>query len=145
MNISPLGFTRKKSALGVTTGFASPMMRAIRNAMVMLSVSGFFPAIALPQASPSKPVVVQPGAPGEPTKTLPSSTHAALLPRSVADVEFMQGMIMHHQQAVEMTAMIESHTQNKELRSLGARISSSQTDEIKFMKRWLAARQETVP
>src|ERR1700722_15401652 len=57
----------------------------------------------------------------------------------------MQGMIMHHSQAVEMTAMIPSHTQNKELRSLGARISSSQSDEIKFMKRWLAARGESVP
>ena len=44
-----------------------------------------------------------------------------------------------------MTAMIPSHTQNRELRSLGARISSSQSDEIKFMERWLAARGESVP
>jgi uncharacterized protein (DUF305 family) len=57
----------------------------------------------------------------------------------------MQGMIFHHAQAVEMTAMIPSHTQNKNLRTLGARISSSQSDEIKFMKRWLAARGESVP
>ena len=57
----------------------------------------------------------------------------------------MQGMILHHAQAVEMTALIASHTQNKELRSLGARISTSQSDEIKFMKRWLAARGESVP
>ena len=56
----------------------------------------------------------------------------------------MQGMIMHHAQAVEMTALIASHTENKDLRSLGARISSSQSDEIKFMKRWLAARGEPV-
>ncbi|MCU1286716.1 MAG: hypothetical protein JWO13_3066 [Acidobacteriales bacterium] len=56
----------------------------------------------------------------------------------------MQGMIMHHSQAVEMTALIPSHTENKELRSLGARISSSQPDEIKFMRRWLAAREEPV-
>jgi len=56
----------------------------------------------------------------------------------------MQGMIMHHSQAVEMTALISSHTENKELRSLGARISSSQSDEIKFMRRWLAARGEPV-
>ncbi len=57
----------------------------------------------------------------------------------------MQGMIHHHSQAVDMTAMIPSHTQNKELRFLGARISSSQTDEIKFMQRWLAHRGESVP
>ena len=54
----------------------------------------------------------------------------------------MQGMIMHHSQAVEMTALIPSHTENKDLRSLGARISSSQSDEIKFMQRWLATRGE---
>ncbi len=56
----------------------------------------------------------------------------------------MQGMIMHHEQAVEMTALISSHTENKALRSLGARISSSQSDEIKFMQRWLAVRGEPV-
>lgn len=54
----------------------------------------------------------------------------------------MQGMIMHHAQAVEMTALIDSSTQNKELRLLGARISHSQSEEIKFMKRWLEARGE---
>ena len=63
---------------------------------------------------------------------------------SPADVQFMQDMIMHHAQAVEMTALIESHTENKDLRSLGARISNSQSDEIKFMKRWLAARGEPI-
>ena len=89
--------------------------------------------------------MVQPGAPGAPSKTLPSSTRATLPPWSPADVEFMQGMILHHAQAVEMTATIKSHTQNKDLRSLGARISSSQSDEIKFMQRWLAARGESVP
>jgi len=96
------------------------------------------------QADPAKPVVVQPGAPGKPSRTLPPSTRATLPPRSQADVEFMQGMIMHHSQAVEMTGLIPSHTENKDLRSLGARISSSQSDEIKFMQRWLAARGEAV-
>lgn len=91
-------------------------------------------------AQQSGPVVVQPGAPGQPTRKLPSSTRATLPPRSPADVKFMQDMIMHHAQAVEMTDLMESHTQNKELLSLGARISRSQSDEINFMKRWLTAR-----
>ena len=97
------------------------------------------------QTDQAKPVVVQPGAPGKPSRTLPPSTRASLPPRSQADVEFMQGMIMHHSQAVEMTALIASHTENKDLRLLGARISSSQFDEIKFMQWWLAARGERVP
>jgi len=94
------------------------------------------------QTDRGKPVVVQPGAPGQPTRTLPESTRATLPPRSPADIQFMQGMILHHAQAVEMTALIESHTQNKELRLLGARISHSQSEEIRFMKRWLETRGE---
>jgi uncharacterized protein (DUF305 family) len=96
------------------------------------------------QQTPPAPVVVQPGAPGKPTRALPASTKGTLPPTSPADVEFMQGMIIHHAQAVEMTALIESHTENKDVRSLGARISRSQSDEIKFMKRWLAARGQPV-
>lgn len=112
---------------------------------ISISLLSFLGFTRSQQTAPEKPVVVQPGAPGMPSKTLPSSTKASLPPRSSADVEFMQDMILHHAQAVEMTAMIPSHTENKELRSLGARISSSQSDEIKFMKRWLAARGESTP
>lgn len=95
-------------------------------------------------SNPPTPIVVQPGAPGQPTRTLPPSTRATLPPRSAKNVEFMQGMIMHHAQAVEMTALIESRTKNKALRLLGARISQSQSDEMNFMKRWLETRGETV-
>ena len=101
------------------------------------------PLVDAQNGSSAAPVVVQPGAPGQPSKTLPSSTRAVLPPRSQAEVDFMQGMIMHHQQAVEMTALIPSHTENKELGLLGARISHSQSDEIRFMKRWLVARGES--
>lgn len=51
---------------------------------------------------------------------------------------------MHHSQAVEMTALIPSHTTDKVIRTLGERISLSQADEIKFMKRWLVARNAPV-
>ncbi len=112
---------------------------------VFFFTSGLFcSAMWAQQTDPAKAVVVQPGAPGKPSRTLPPSTRATLPPRSQADVEFMQGMIMHHAQAVEMTALITSHTENKDLRLLGARISSSQSDEIRFMRRWLAARGEPV-
>ncbi len=92
------------------------------------------------QAASGSVSVVQPGAPGAPSRNLPPSTSGVGPPRSPADIEFMQGMIMHHSQAVEMTALIPPRTQNKEVRALGARISVSQADEIKFMKRWLIAR-----
>ncbi len=55
----------------------------------------------------------------------------------------MQGMIMHHAQAVEMTALINERTTNTNLRLLGARISHSQAEEMKFMERWLELRGES--
>lgn len=95
------------------------------------------------QRSDSAPVVVQPGAPGQGTQVLPASTRAKLPPRSAKDIEFMQGMIMHHAQAVEMTDLIESRTENKDIRMIGARISKSQSDEMEFMQRWLEVRSES--
>lgn len=120
--------------------------RVLWGLILAASAPDFFcsTARAQQQTDSAAPVVVQPGAPGKPTRKLPPSTTATLPPRSHAEAEFMRGMIMHHAQAVEMTALIASRTENKDLRSLGARISSSQTDEIKFMKRWLAARGEPI-
>jgi uncharacterized protein (DUF305 family) len=119
---------------------------AVLCAVLSAASAGFFssPSRAQQTDSASSPVVVQPGAPGKPTKTLPPSTRATPPQWSQADVEFMQGMIMHHSQAVEMTALIPLHSENKDLQTLGARISSSQSDEIKLMRRWLAARGEPI-
>src|SRR5277367_1207398 len=126
--------------------FTSARWTAVRLASLITASASVgllcFNAFAQQSDSAKAPVVVQPGAPGQASRTLPSSTRGTLPPRSRADVEFMQGMIMHHAQAVEMTALIPSHTENKDLRLLGAKISSSQSDEIKFMQRWLAARGE---
>jgi uncharacterized protein (DUF305 family) len=116
---------------------AGVLMAAISFAL-LLSI----PAAAQ-QADPPA-TIVQPGAPGQPTRVLPPTTRAVLPPRSPKDVEFMQGMIMHHAQAVEMTALIEARSVNKELKLLGARISHTQAEEIGFMKRWLERRGEVV-
>jgi uncharacterized protein (DUF305 family) len=123
----------------VTVKLRSPIKFAVAVAGLAL---GLWLPVCAQQTNPQPPVIVQPGAPGQPTKTLPASTTAVLPPRSPKNVEFMQGMIMHHAQAVEMTALMESHTENKDLRLLGARISHSQSEEIKFMQRWLEAHGE---
>ena len=59
---------------------------------------------------------------------------------SAADISFMQGMIMHHSQAVTMTDLLRVRTHNKALLELGKRISISQTDEMKYMRQWLEDR-----
>ncbi len=85
--------------------------------------------------------IVQPGAPGHSNKTLtPETASAAPRKPSQADIKFMQGMIMHHSQAVEMTELLRTRSQDKEVQALGKRISISQTDEMRFMKQWLTDR-----
>lgn len=89
--------------------------------------------------------VVQPGAPGQPSRvshTVPKFHDASY---TAADVEFMQGMIHHHMQALQMVAMIPSHTTNPQLRLLGEKIQISQSDEIKAMEAWLRQRGQAVP
>ena len=124
----------------------------------LVPISGGFPlpaalatvavVAALPaSAQDSLPVIVQPGAPGEPTRTLTAEEAAALgQPVHVdADVRFMQGMIHHHGQALDMTDLLSSHTESEEMRLLGQRIDISQTDEMGMMARWLESRGEGVP
>jgi uncharacterized protein (DUF305 family) len=95
-------------------------------------------------ASESAPIV-QPGAPGQSSKQItPAEAAPPLRPPSAVDVSFMQGMIMHHSQAVEMTDLLRARSHNKELLELGKRISISQTDEMKYMKQWLQDRHAPV-
>jgi uncharacterized protein (DUF305 family) len=71
---------------------------------------------------------------------------AAAQPRfSPADVSFMQGMIGHHAQALEMTALVPARTARADLRLLAERIRVSQESEIKTMEQWLLARGEQLP
>jgi uncharacterized protein (DUF305 family) len=94
-----------------------------------------------PQANNSAPIV-QPGAPGKRSKTLSPAAASGTPKRGPtdADVAFMQGMIHHHAQAVEMVDLLRTRGQSRDLQSFGERISISQTDEIKFMKQWLEER-----
>jgi uncharacterized protein (DUF305 family) len=89
--------------------------------------------------SQERPLLVQPGAPGEETRTL-SAADAASVSRirpTAADVRFMQQMIGHHAQALEITALLPSRTTREDMRLLARRIELSQADEIALMQRWL--------
>ncbi|MFI5178614.1 MAG: DUF305 domain-containing protein [Vicinamibacterales bacterium] len=92
----------------------------------------------------SGPQTVRPGAPGQATAVV-SSERPKTPADSPADVQFMQGMIHHHAQALDMTDLIPSRTTKEDMQLLGKRISISQTDEIKMMQRWLQERGQDVP
>ena len=66
-------------------------------------------------------------------------------PYSKADVEFMQGMIPHHAQAVVMAKMARSHGAREDVAILCERILVAQSDEITYMRNWLRDRGQTVP
>lgn len=100
-------------------------------------------AAPAPQVAP----IVQPGAPGQPSQSI-DAARAVDLSRvrfTTADVEFMQGMISHHAQAIEMTDLLVTHTEREAMRRLGARIELSQADEITMMQEWLMARGQIAP
>ena len=95
----------------------------------------------------AKTQIVQPGAPGEPTRVI-TARQAADLSRiryTEADVQFIQGMIGHHAQALEMTALVPSRTPREDMRLLANRIEISQADEIHMMQEWLTARGARLP
>jgi uncharacterized protein (DUF305 family) len=99
---------------------------------------------APPQATSPAPRIVQPGAPGEASRVITGAT--APIPKfTAADVAFMQGMIGHHAQAIEMVALLRTRTTRQDLQMLGLRIEVSQRDEIQMMQDWLRARGQTVP
>jgi uncharacterized protein (DUF305 family) len=91
--------------------------------------------------------IVQPGAPGEATREISAAKAVDLskVQATKADIEFMQGMIHHHLQAIDMTNYLSQNTQSDDMRKLGLRMSLSQSDEIKMMRKWLEARGQEVP
>ena len=86
--------------------------------------------------------IIQPGGPGEPSRAI-SATQAvdlSQLPNTAAEARFMERMIAHHAQALEMTALLPARTSREDMQLLGRRIDLSQADEIEMMREWLKVR-----
>jgi len=66
-------------------------------------------------------------------------------PYTKADVEFMQGMIAHHAQAIVMSRMAESHGANPQVMKLSNKIDQSQVPEIRIMQSWLTRNGQYAP
>ena len=93
------------------------------------------------------PPIVQPGAPGQAGRVLTADEAAGLRQVGItpADAAFMQGMIGHHAQAIEMTALLKTQSKSDAMRRLGERIEVSQSDEIRMMQQWLRDHDQPVP
>jgi uncharacterized protein (DUF305 family) len=138
--------------VGYRTRIVSPPRRLVTVAVVAALALGVvaFVAVQLIERSPQRPAsvrVVQPGAPGQSGRTLSQDELSSLAPPgfTAADTLFMQRMILHHGQALDMTALIEGRAASPDLPPLAARIEVSQRDEIEQMRRWLTERGQPVP
>ncbi len=109
--------------------------------------AGASPQAAVPPPGEQKPQIIQPGAPGQAGRavTAAQATDLSKVQYTQADAKFMQGMIGHHTQAVEMVELLKARTQWSDLKMLGLRIEVSQEDEIKMMGSWLRGRGQDVP
>ena len=83
--------------------------------------------------------IIQPGAPGQASRviTAEEASDLAALSYSLGDIQFLRGMIPHHSQAKEMSALAEDRTNNTTVLAVAARITLSQDDEISMMQGWL--------
>jgi uncharacterized protein (DUF305 family) len=89
---------------------------------------------------------VQPGAPGEPSRELGDDEAPVEVPEhSPTDTAFMQDMVVHHRQAMAMTALVADRTERDDLPVLAERITETQETEIDQVERWLTDRGEDVP
>ena len=95
----------------------------------------------------SAPPIIQPGAPGQASQVITAAQASDLsqVQYTGADIKFMQGMIGHHAQAVEMVALVPQRSASDAVRKLAQRIDVSQQDEIKMMREWLLARSQQIP
>lgn len=123
------------------------MISAVRRpvfgpALVLAAVASMGTTLA---AQP--PRLVQPGAPGQPTRdiTAAEATDTSGVRHGAADTRFMQGMIGHHAQALEMVALVGDRSASADLKKLALRIDVSQRDEMQMMREWLTARGEALP
>ncbi|HSE69504.1 MAG TPA: DUF305 domain-containing protein [Nocardioidaceae bacterium] len=101
-------------------------------------------ALASPSSSPGV-TVIQPGKPGEPNATVDPDDLPSPATWSHSDVAFMQMMIPHHAQALEMSRLASSRAEDPQVLALARRIKAAQGPEIMTMAAWLEQRGIEVP
>jgi len=145
----PKATSRPSSASWAADGvfFEDVIQPSTRFAALLLAAAVAPAASCRSSTGGRAPQLLQPGAPGRATHVIAAerATAPPAVGASTADVAFMQGMIGHHAQAVEMVALLESRTTREDMRRLGLRIQVSQSDEIRMMQRWLEARRQPLP
>jgi uncharacterized protein (DUF305 family) len=120
--------------------------RAIHGATLALLIGVGVGAPAA-SAAADRPIYVRPGAPGEPTQriSVASVTVPVTAPYSHHEVHFLQHMMVHHGQAVTMSALVPDRASDPRIHTIARQIDLTQDAEIAQMAGWLEMRDEEVP
>ena len=89
--------------------------------------------------------IIQPGRPGEGNETLEPDTALGRPSTNEADIAFMQMMVPHHAQALEMSELAQTRARNGQVVAISRRIKGAQGPEIVSMSSWLQSRDLEVP
>jgi uncharacterized protein (DUF305 family) len=91
--------------------------------------------------------VIQPGRPGEEATVIEQGETGEVLGRGYteAEVVFMEQMIPHHAQALEMAELVEDRAEDEQLKVFAERIAIGQAPEIEVMQTWLTDRGLELP
>lgn len=119
---------------------------AVTAALVALTGCSGSPAPA-PQADSGGPVIV-PGRPGEEAKTISpeeAATSVPSAPVNAADVKYVQDMVVHHRQAIDMAVLAPTRARAAKVKAIASRIKDSQEPEIAYLVSWLQGEGQKVP
>lgn len=89
--------------------------------------------------------IIQPGRPGEANRTLAPDTALGESATNAADIAFVQMMVPHHAQALEMSELAQSRATDAQVVAIARRIKGAQGPEIVGMSSWLQSRDLEVP
>ncbi len=129
------------------------MSFTLRRSLAVLAAAGLLGACTAAADDTAQeaegPRVIQAGAPGEPNRELGADELAELdlsgPPATEADVRFMQMMLPHHAQALEMTRLVPTRSSREDVPLFAERMDISQLDEIAQIEAWLETHEAEVP
>ena len=120
--------------------FAAPRL-AVLSSLALIAAA----CQSAPKTAPGIVMAAGTGVVGANSAAAISAAQKSAAAFAPADVEFMQGMIPHHAQAVIMARWAATHGARADIQRLSERIAVAQSDEIRLMRRWLAERKQEVP
>jgi uncharacterized protein (DUF305 family) len=123
----------------------STLARAAVISLLMLVVACSEGSAPEDDETAARSEIVQPGRPGEPMETLDPDTTLSSEPASLGDKLFVQMMVPHHAQALDMCELARTRASDEQVVAVARRIKGAQGPEILTLSSWLQSQGVEVP